>query len=375
MLTQPLLHQFIDRIHASAIESEFPVALARDLSKELGGAFIAVSRFHRFPVEVGQQTISRPLGPYEESWLEDHSQELPWADMMAGDASGRFFEVGEYFGEEQIRATRYFREWMQPQGFAPLAVMGSSHPPTDEVPGSGWALYRDRDFDAEEVEFCRVLDTQLARAAQTAWHLHMARAARDAALEVLDSGIEGILLINPNGLVTWRNRRAVDLLAREPALRVEAGRLRSSIASVDTALAAALSGATDPNEAGTPTVVSVPRGRGELPLGIALVPVARPLPDLRGNEPAALAFLVDTTAVRRPAVGLLEALYGLTPAEGRLARALAGGQTPASFAETTGRSPETVRTQLKFLFRKLKVSRQSELIRLLATTPASNLRD
>jgi DNA-binding CsgD family transcriptional regulator len=34
-----------------------------------------------------------------------------------------------------------------------------------------------------------------------------------------------------------------------------------------------------------------------------------------------------------------------------------------------------VRTQLKFLFRKLKVSRQSELIRLLATTPASNLRD
>jgi DNA-binding CsgD family transcriptional regulator len=66
---------------------------------------------------------------------------------------------------------------------------------------------------------------------------------------------------------------------------------------------------------------------------------------------------------------LLGALYDLSPAELRVASALLNGKSPAYHANEAKVSLNTVRTQLKSLFRKTGTSRQSELVALLSQLP------
>jgi len=64
---------------------------------------------------------------------------------------------------------------------------------------------------------------------------------------------------------------------------------------------------------------------------------------------------------------LLQGLFDLTPAEARLARALMQGLTTAGAARQFGIAEATVRTQMKSLFAKTGQSRQSDLVRMLAS--------
>ena len=66
----------------------------------------------------------------------------------------------------------------------------------------------------------------------------------------------------------------------------------------------------------------------------------------------------------------LMTLFRLTPAEARLARALACGETLEEYVETSGAKMSTIRTQLRAAFVKTRTDRQSELVRLLQNLPA-----
>jgi DNA-binding CsgD family transcriptional regulator len=65
----------------------------------------------------------------------------------------------------------------------------------------------------------------------------------------------------------------------------------------------------------------------------------------------------------------LRALYGLTPAETRLAQRLAAGDELKAAAAQLGIGYGTARAQLAAIFRKTETKRQGELVRLLCTLP------
>jgi DNA-binding CsgD family transcriptional regulator len=62
----------------------------------------------------------------------------------------------------------------------------------------------------------------------------------------------------------------------------------------------------------------------------------------------------------------LRAAFGLTPAEARLARQIARGDSLEDIAERHQVSLGTVRVQLKSLFQKTQTHRQAQLVSLLA---------
>jgi DNA-binding CsgD family transcriptional regulator len=68
----------------------------------------------------------------------------------------------------------------------------------------------------------------------------------------------------------------------------------------------------------------------------------------------------------RPKVALLAAVFGLTPAEARLASIIAEGRNPEHAAEELGISRVTARNQLGAIFAKTATHRQSELVALLS---------
>ena len=66
---------------------------------------------------------------------------------------------------------------------------------------------------------------------------------------------------------------------------------------------------------------------------------------------------------------LLADTFGLTRAETGVARAAARGDDPQDIADTRFVSRETVRTQMRTLYRKLGVKRQADLVRIISQLP------
>ena len=60
-------------------------------------------------------------------------------------------------------------------------------------------------------------------------------------------------------------------------------------------------------------------------------------------------------------------LYGLTPAQARVARELATGKSSKDVARALNVSPETVRTQTRDVYQKMRILSQADLVRCILT--------
>ncbi|MBL8490067.1 MAG: hypothetical protein JNM82_04740, partial [Rhodocyclaceae bacterium] len=107
---------------------------------------------------------------------------------------------------------------------------------------------------------------------------------------------------------------------------------------------------------------------GRPPCWILVVPLAAGMAAEDG-ERLALLLLHDTQALPAPAAAFMRAAFGATPAEARLAEALAAGETAEDFAGAAKLSMNTVRTQIRALLTKAGLNRQADLLRLLARLP------
>lgn len=89
----------------------------------------------------------------------------------------------------------------------------------------------------------------------------------------------------------------------------------------------------------------------------------------KGNLRQHLGLVVVTPVVQARCLAsesMLQDLFGMTPAEARVARGIADGESIATLAGTVKSSRETIRFHLKSVFAKTGTSRQSELVGLLA---------
>ncbi|PXA83242.1 hypothetical protein DMC47_44020 [Nostoc sp. 3335mG] len=138
-------------------------------------------------------------------------------------------------------------------------------------------------------------------------------------------------------------------------------RLRAADILADEALATALDRMRATSE-GRSVALRDAAGFGHAALH--LVPVRGEARDLFTDT---LCFALIASGENRamPGADLLQALFDLTPAEARVARAISSGGNPNAIARDAGTSPETVRSQLKQVFLKTSTSRQNELTTLL----------
>ena len=89
-----------------------------------------------------------------------------------------------------------------------------------------------------------------------------------------------------------------------------------------------------------------------------------------GMQCAAVVMLSDPSRVISSLTGALRSFYRLTLAEAKLVQGLINGQSPQEYAEATGVSINTVRSQFKAAASKVGVSRQADLVRVVLMGPA-----
>ena len=183
--------------------------------------------------------------------------------------------------------------------------------------------------------------------------------------EMLDNSRFGAIQLDRQRRIVAANARARSLLLERDGLLDSVGFLRAR--SPDNAQFQRLLARVVPpfGSQGSAGSMTIGRSRAPTRLLVHAMPVAERESDFRATAVAALVFVVDPERKARIDPALVGESLGLTPAESRVATMLAVGRTPAEIARVTFRSEATVRWHVKRIFRKLGVSRQAELVRLV----------
>ena len=148
------------------------------------------------------------------------------------------------------------------------------------------------------------------------------------------------------------------------------GRLQLADRGADALLGAALSRQSlEDFGARGPQMVSIPvPARADQPaMVLYVVPIRREARDLF-TKGASLVLLTPIGGRELPSMGAIQDLFDLTAAETRVARMIAEGDTVETIATRSQVSKNTVRSQLKSVFAKTGVSRQTSLATLLNST-------
>ena len=189
---------------------------------------------------------------------------------------------------------------------------------------------------------------------------------------LLDNDRIGVVQLDRGGHVLAANAPALEILRRGDGLLDRNGALQARLPAdrsrLQRLLGRALPGLWSGPPSGGSMTIQRPSGRSRL--GLHVSPVGGGAADFGGRRVAALALLVDPVRGPRIDPARVAAMLGLTPSEGRVAALLAEGLPVREIAAATGFRENYVRWLFQQVYRKLGVSGQVALVRLVLAADA-----
>jgi DNA-binding CsgD family transcriptional regulator len=199
----------------------------------------------------------------------------------------------------------------------------------------------------------------------------MVRAPTDQlALDAAWAAVMALDVIGMPAAAIGRNGRAVAVNPRFKRLVPDAARKRADHlqlvgTAADAVLGDTLARLASDGERDGARLIAIPPCDGQPPMIMHYMPVRGAARDVLPGVRAMLV-VVPLLPKEAPGVAVLQRLFQLTPAEARVAQAVAQRQTINEIADRLGLSQETVRTQLKAVLAKTGVKRKLDLAVMLA---------
>jgi DNA-binding CsgD family transcriptional regulator len=256
------------------------------------------------------------------------------------------------------------------------------HAPRD-IPLSAFGFYRGEraePFTATDIRILKRVSGHLQRALEIHWRLGSAPQGSGEGLALLEHLPFAVLLVSESGTVIHENSRAAMLLSAQDGIAQRGGRLTAQDPLAHRTLVrligrSAQTGNGQPECAGGAVAIRRPSGKPAWQVLVTPLPVAAGRPHWAVQRVCAAVFIGDPEArVQLPEM-LLQAWYGLTPAEARVALDVANGFTPREIAERGGLSWHTVRAHFKTIYEKMDVRRESQLVRKVMACPGMGIRN
>jgi DNA-binding CsgD family transcriptional regulator len=283
--------------------------------------------------------------------------------------SGIIYTPSEMVPQAELVETRFYREWMKPQGIAGCVATN-----LEKGAASSTVLTIRRNeghgmVDGEMRHRAAVIVPHFQRAASIGRLFDQGKATQAVLTETLENVEAGLFLVGPNGHIVFANAPGRVILDEGTLLR-ERGNLLAAVAPEahralrDTFVAA---------EGGDMSV-----GRRGVSIPLSMSPHGRwfahvlPLTSGDRRRTGALHSAVAAVFVRKrspaspPPLEALATLYRLTASEVRVLDAVMKVSGVRALADLLGSSQGTVKTHLQNLFRKTGTARQSELVKLIA---------
>src|SRR5579862_334414 len=358
-----------DIYEAGVIDGNWRPALER-MRVILGSAEMA---FVAAGAEIAAETTNRVLSPESYDRYRRYYGRLdPKQAIFARHGAGFLFNDAEHFDDRFVAHDPFYQEFSAPLRTRHTLDYFVGRCGTNDIYLAAMRPGASGPYDARAAGSLRRAGEHFLRA----WRLRetlretqsLARGA-SAALERLSYGImildERLRIAFANGFARQALSDCVELAAGRTQLRARApaGRV------LDGMLQQALRGAVPAS------MMRLMRSDGRaLYLWCIGLPPSSPLAP--AQHPGVLLVLRDPQ--RRPDVAVedLQTLYGLTPAEARLALAIGRGARLDAFAAERHVRLSTVRTQLLSVLAKMGLHRQADLARALASlaSPVSDSR-
>ena len=258
---------------------------------------------------------------------------------------------------EEMRNDPAYRDMLYPRGMGWASATAIPLPTGDDMVIALERAYDQGSASPAVLANLNQVHSHLARASFVAARMHLER-ARAATQTLALLGIPALVFAD-NGKVLAANQ-LIEKLGDFIGWRAK-DRIALKDARADTLLRDAIAMA---HRDDTSAVRSFPVRNEDTAMIAHVVPIRGSARDIFSHC-AAMMMLTPVTRPEAPSVELIRSLFDLTPAEARIARGLAAGQTVKTMAEESGTSANTVRTHVNAVLTKTGYSRQADLVALL----------
>jgi len=307
----------------------------------------------------------------------NHHMDNPWTEYMRVQPTGTLVRSEDVVPLTKLRRSAFFADVLRSQQ-TPYSAMALLFNHADFIGAFSMTRTEQQGSHGErEMRILRQLMPHMQRSINLSERVESYRLLQQANADALDALATGIFLLDAQGDVLFANQAGAQITGDTGALGLRNGRLFARDAASQNAWVTALrtAGLGEP-------VSAFPISAGRALLHVAIQPVRSAdrerLRLLAHRSPAVIVLATPADAPHGATLltRLLTNVYGLTPAEVRVALPSAQGSSPGAIAEALQLTRNTVKTHLKRVYSKTQVNRQAELMRLLANAaqlPATDL--
>ena len=351
------MSRLVDRIYECAFVPDLWPEILWELV-QLGGAlsgWLCISNGNVIRWSASSEEARTDLRPLMESGWIPRSERFN--RLLRAKQTGFIADRTLYSSLEEMSSDPAYRDLLHPLGMGWASATAIPLPTGDDMVIALERAYDQGSASPAVLETLNEVHSHVARASFVAARMQLER-ARAAAETLALLGIPALVFAE-NGKAIAANQ-LVEMLTGFIAWRAS-DRMSLKDDRADSLLRNALAKA-DQDEA--PSVRSFPVRDENSAMIAHVVPIRGSARDIF-SRCVAMLMLTPLTRPEAPPVELIRSLFDLTPAEARVARCLAAGQTVNDIASESGTSTNTVRTHVKIILMKTGYSRQADIVALL----------
>jgi DNA-binding CsgD family transcriptional regulator/PAS domain-containing protein len=325
-----------------------------------------------------QDTVSQMGNSYYDVGVDPHYRESyfnTYIKFNPMNAACAILDIGDVISNSSVvphtefLETRFYKEWVQPQGWIDNVVGAIERSPTSTALVTVFRHQRDGLADEGARQRLRLLVPHLRRAVVIGKVIDYQKAETATLADTLDGLAAGAFLVDAAARIVRVNAAGYAMLGAGELFRAINGRLVAIEPQAERTLAdivaTAASGGAAIGIKGIAVPLTTNSGQDYVAHVLPLTSGAR---RKAGTSYAAVAAIFVHKAaldVHSP-LELLARRFRLTPSELQVLLAVVEVGGAPKVAETLGIAENTVKTHLRRLFEKTGTTRQAELVKLVA---------
>ena len=311
---------------------------------------------------------------YNRSELPDPDIELVAARVPVGTATAthlqfeRHQDMLAYYGD-------YYEQWRVPYN---MHYVGGAILFKDATRLVALGIHRsdaEGPWRSEQIDHLTALTPHIQRSFDIHREFTRLRGRESAMSAGLDRMVIGVILIDHLFECVYCNTTAQAILDERCVMALESGRIEicqpRDQHPFHAALVKAMHAGSENAAADASTALGLWRPDRAVQYPVLVTPTSGATAGiLPGYSTAQVAVLISDPERNQPIVPeALSQAWGLTPAEARVAIAIANGYSVDEISTLNGTSRDTTKTHLRAVYQKVGVSRQTQLAKLLLTGP------